>query len=497
MLRTRGSRESSDRPGWREVRDRRPTFLGDSRLFCQRHRRHPEARFAIRIAGLTSSDHSRSAAAASTALAAVIAVALLAFAWRGWYSRYIVDDFCTASQLRTMGFVEAMKYPREVWSGRYSYFFVKALFESVGPVTPRLTPALMMLLLGLAAALVARRLLGCSRVTATAFALAGVYAVIDSSPSLGNIGGALYWETGALTYFLPMALFTAWIALFGETKRSPAALAAASGVLMLAAGGLSETSLAAQGALTGGTLLLALLLRARNAAWIAAGGLLATAVALALVLSAPGNSLRAEKQTAPIPLPAAIERSLAYANRYVGSNVFVDGAALLPFALVTMLAGRRHLHGASLRPLLAGAAAIAAAAYAVSFLPGSWLLPAGPPERSLDIPNFFVVVLTAIAALSIGPHLLARPRASAALVLLCCLIPIRSIAAVREALPAARESAGRLDALDASLRARPGMHVTVRAPWALRMRIVAESPDYWSNQCMSRYYGLASLRVLE
>ena len=85
-------------------------------------------------------------------------------------------------------------------------------------------------------------------------------------------------------------------------------------------------------------------------------------------------------------LPVAKRRTISRGTfRLLGERV---EPARRPVAIARVLVAR-------------AAAAIAVAAYTVSFLPGSWLLPAGPPERSLDIPNFFVVALTVRLTLSL------------------------------------------------------------------------------------------------
>ena len=426
---------------------------------------------------------------------AAVLAALLTYSWRGWYARYIVDDYCTASQLRTMGFVRALEYPREVWSGRYAYFAIKAVFESAGPLTPRITPTLLLLLLVVATLWTLRKGAPASRGLAAVLALTFVFTVVDTSPSLDNIGGSFYWETGSLTYFLPLVLFTAWVGLFGSS-RSPKLLAAVSALLLLIAGGLSETSLAAQGAMTAGALLLAVRVRSHRGIWIAGAGVLATVAALVLVATAPGNQLRAAAHVARIPLPAAASRSLGLANDFLGSHVLVDGAAFLLLFVVAVVAGARSAVRAE---RLAGVGAIAIAAYVVAFLPAAWLMAGGPAERVLDVPNYFVTVVVVTAGLATGRYVRHRSVtiALAAFLFALTIVPLRAAVANRQTIPDAVRTAHQLDTLSALLATRRGEDVVVRAPWALRMRILAPEPSYWSNQCMSRYHGLRSLRITD
>src|SRR5690242_3656045 len=65
------------------------------------------------------------------AVALALLAGLVAYAWRGSYARYITDDYCTSVKLRDLGFVDAMLWHRNHWSGRYAYFAVKAIPEAI------------------------------------------------------------------------------------------------------------------------------------------------------------------------------------------------------------------------------------------------------------------------------------------------------------------------------------------------------------------------------
>src|SRR3990170_3567765 len=80
------------------------------------------------------------------ALALALFAGLGVYAWRGSYARYNTDDFCTAFKLRDLGFADAMLWHRNHWSGRSSYFAVKAIPEAIGPQTTPFTPAVTILL---------------------------------------------------------------------------------------------------------------------------------------------------------------------------------------------------------------------------------------------------------------------------------------------------------------------------------------------------------------
>lgn len=426
-----------------------------------------------------------------------IVTALAFFAWRGWYVRYLTDDYCTSGLLKTLGFFDAMVWQRQNWSGRFSYFPLKAIFESFGSATARVTPSIMMVLLFTTAFASLRVVFRpASRLALAAVSLALVFATFDSSPSLTDIDGTIYWETGSVTYLPPLMLFSLWIALFASRVSAPAAYVL-SGLMMFVAGGMSETTLAAQGAMTGGALLAGLLLRQQRAMRIAASGFAATFAALLLVATAPGNAVRAQSDVEPRPILEALALSLRLANDFLGTYTFASGLSLLTLVLVTFVFAASHRRFPPRISL--SIAAIAIFSYAVSFFPSTLLLETGPPERVLDVPNFFVIVTIVSLTLTVAARvreLSSRPMialATAAVLLL--YVPLASIRATLDAIPDARRIARKIDEADRILAGSRGEDVALKAPWAISMRIFHPQPTHWTSRCVSRYYGLNSFHV--
>ncbi len=420
----------------------------------------------------------------------ILSLALLAglatYGWRGWYARYFLDDFCTAADLHEYGFAGAMKHHRESWSGRYSYFVFKAALEALGPWTARVTPTLMMLLLGASFWWTLRRVIA-DRALAAVAALACTFTIFDASPSMLNADETYFWETGYVTYVLPLVVFTVWLRLF-VSERSVAFCSAGSAGLMFVAGGLSETSLAAQGAMSGGLLLTALVLRNRRAIWISATAVVTTLVSLAIVASAPGNAVRASAHVVQLSIPEAALRALRFANGFVGSYVFLAGTAFLVIVGVGLCVP-------DIRPRLAGAlATVALGAYLVAFFPSAWLLATPPPPASLDVQSYFLMLALFAAAIAAGQR--ARMvKIAPVLLLVLAIVPLWAVVANVRAIPGDRDRAARLDALDAYLRRGRGQDVVVRDRWLLSMHLLDVDANHWANRCVSRYYGLQSVRV--
>ena len=425
--------------------------------------------------------------AARIVLTTALLLGMAAYAFRGVYTRYVTDDYCTAAAWQNKGFVKAMQYHRSQWSGRFSYYAIKAGVESIGPGTARVVPALMMVLLAVAAAWTIGNGLSLPRALSITAACAIAFADVHATPDAFSIFGPFVWETGALTYMLPVVLFTIWAGLlFGPASLIHACIASV--LVMFIAGGLSETSLSAQGMLTGGAFALALLHHNRRQSWIAGTGLLATIASLAVVLSAPGNALRAS--TLP-PRPSLLDiarMTTGLAYDFIGSHIFVDGAALLVVVVVGILCGRI----VPVRPAVSlQVSVLAILCYIATFLPSAWVLSTSPPPRALQVSTFFLIatVFTASMAIRVGPAFLA------ASLIVIAILPVLSTLKTLRTIPEARRDAAIIDAIGRELRPQRGRHVVLRSRWAIEQRFLADSPTHWTNRCMGLYFGLKSLRV--
>ena len=416
-------------------------------------------------------------------LAAALLLSLAAYAFRGTYTRYRTDDYCTAASLRARGYVDSQRFFRNGWSGRFSYYAIKHALESVGPITARAVPGALVALLAIAGIWTLRRIADPRLAFASGCAVA--YATIDAAPEVFSAYGPLLWECGAVTYLLPVVLIATWIGVVLRgagappavpPAPSPAAAPPIAFLLMLVAGGLSETSLAAQLPLAAGAVILT-----RNRAAIA--GLAGTLVALAIMATAPGNAVRAATLPPPPPLGEAAMNTLALAYRYVGSHLFLDGAALLIVFVLGLLVTMP-------RRTALGVALTAAVAYVATCAPSAWALSSGPPARALAVSNFFLIVML----FALGAALRA-PKWTPALIVAAAVLPILSTIDVVRDLPRARVDAAHADTIDRLLRGQRGRDVVLRSRWALAERFATHDRRHWSNGCVSDYYQLVSLSV--
>ena len=411
----------------------------------------------------------------SAVLTAALLLSLGAYAWRGWYTRYITDDYCSAAAVKDHGFLGSIQEHRDAWSGRFSYYFVKGALEAIGPVTARFVPGAMLVLTLLAAAWAARPLVPHPWLIAGAL----TFAAVDSAPDRFGIYGPFVWETGAVTYMLPIVLLVLWAGVLVRGGSIWLSFA-----LMFVAGGMSETSLVAQGVLAAGSLAVALCRRDRRRAFIAAAAIVATVLALAIVVTAPGNAARARTQP---PRPDALEAAgvaLKASYDYLGSHVFVEGLALLlviALGLATPLQNRTALLQATLVALLC---------YVVSFFPAAWAISFVPPPRALYIPNVFLIAAAFCAAAAL------RVRTPAWPLVLAAVIPLWATVTTVRTIPEARASAAHADAVDRLLATQEGRDVVLRSRWALTSGYAGLDNGHPANRCICDYYRLRSLRVI-
>lgn len=425
------------------------------------------------------------------ALALALVAALAVYAWRGTYTRYVTDDYCSASRLRNTGFAAAMRWHWTQWSGRYSYYAIKAIPEAIGPVTAPAMPAVMIALF-CALSVWALRRIARDALLATLCGLALVFTAIDATPDVLSAFGPLMWETGALTYMLPLLLYTLWLGLF-FAPRSLAARCILGAVAMFVAGGLSETSLAAQLGLAGGLLFTTIVRRMPDARKIAAAGLVATVAAALLAASAPGNVKRMAGLT-PRPLAEAIGDAFRLAYRFIGSNVFVDGAALVVLLVCGLLLGMTRTRVELSTILLLALTAFGA--FVASILPSTWMLSGSPPPRALHVTIFFFAAMLFALAAALG---VLRPRlariATPLLLAVSIAIAALSTARVAETFDEGRRHAAEADRIAAILQKSAGKDLTIRSPYAIAERMLFADRTYWTNTCICDYYGVRSLTV--
>ena len=183
----------------------------------------------------------------SALLALALALPLAVYAATGAFARYVADDYCWAGLLRTEGFVDAQVAWYTTYSPRYAFTFLVNLVELAGPPIVPLLPTIAIVTAVLTATWALAQF-ALSRLIALFLGLIAVLATLQTAPDLGQ---SLYWQTGMLTYLLPLVLATLVIGWIAAAYRvAPAGLdtspAWTGHVRDIQRGGLSETYLIPQ-----------------------------------------------------------------------------------------------------------------------------------------------------------------------------------------------------------------------------------------------------------
>ena len=465
-------------------------------------------------------------------LAAGLAAALpiAAHAYLGTYSRYIADDFCTASTLRRFGLLASQSYWYETWTGRYSYTFAVSLAQSIGPA---LTPWLTLLILIAWIVFItyaAQAMLGLRGIAPVAVALATVhvFSTLDGSPSVYQ---SLYWQTGMVTYTLPLVLsvvYAAWLWGAGLGRQGPRNTAAACTISLAAGfllGGFSETYATLQ---TSALVLLLLSMpwliargKRSRAASLAAAGLAGSLLAGLTIALAPGTGIRrALMPAAPEFMPwaeATLRDGYLFLARTVkGSPEAIVLSIALPCVLVLLFASERDPKAqtgkgagvGSLLPLLL--LPIATPILMLSTIaPYEFAISSYPDARVLITTMFVLITGLAAWGAYLGKLLAGSTRmrsfparlvalSLAVLVVVGLLaVSVRSASTILDQAEAARDYARSWDTRDRNLRQAAAAESGQVPAASLRhmggLAEIGHDPEEWINRCVAGTYGVESV----
>ncbi len=401
-----------------------------------------------------------------------IAAALLSYAWLGLHSRYLADDFGFAAGVRDDGFWRSQLLTYEAWSGRISSTFISSIVALGGTRTVPFLPAVWIVLLCACFALVP----AASRRWRIALAMTFVWAICDGA---ADIFESLYWPTGAVAYFVPLA-FVALAAY--AAQRSQATLAALCAALAATSSEMLAVIAFAAAAIT------ACFHRARASFAATAGA----AAGLLIVLLSPGNAGRRMHYAATPPvlelMAKTATQSVEYATRFVVRAGVQSLLILILFALAGSVIRARAL------PAWITAAAAIVIANAISVHTGYGY----PPARGLTVVDAFVFAAIAITGARMR-NVLAR-RETLAWIIVAILVvtgPLVSILRNAQVMPSARRFAEQWDAADRQLRRGKGKGtIVVDVPVRVgNLYYVTPNPAHPSNVAVAHYYGVDGVVV--
>jgi hypothetical protein len=423
-------------------------------------------------------------------LVVAFALPLLAYASVGWYARYVADDYCWAGVLRTHGFLQAQVHWYTLYSPRYAFTFLVNLVEIAGPAIVPFLPAaaLGVWLVALTWTLTQLRLRLSS---ALLLAELVAFATLHTAP---DVAQSLYWQTGMLTYLLPLILLTilcGWIAQTLRRQVGPLALGVCT-ALTFVAGGLSETYLIPQNVGLTLALLVAVAARHRRAALLLGAALLGGVLSLAVIVLAPATTSRVGGE--PADLWLSLSAAIATAALQVGRLV-----RHFPHVVVLCLAAPILLRVPALLPtrrVLLIATGIVAITLPFCYFPSFYASNGNPPARSLIVPGCLLIAYLVCVGASIRINLFESRRLAVAAAVLA-LVPIAGTLSIVPEHASAAEYAALWDREDHNIRAaREAGHrelIVSPRPRYLGEGFVSTDKGDWFNACVARYYGLDSI----
>jgi hypothetical protein len=314
---------------------------------------------------------------------------------------------------------------------------------------------------------------------------------------------SLYWQTGMLTYLLPLVLGTL---LIGWIRRAtdqavirPSALGI-SALVPFVAGGLSETYLVPQNVALTLALLACLLcaprgrVRTTTSAHLLAA-LVGGVLALLAVVVAPATTNRVGGSPADLWLAssAAIATSAYQVVRL---------ARLVPLVVLLCLGLPALLDAAPARIdrrwfLLVSASVAITVPFC--YFPSFYAQNGNPPARSLIVPGTLLIGYLLFAGYALRGVVRAIPapaRVAMALVLAVAQLAVAATSLPQQAL-AAQQAAARWDTTDQQIRAsRDAGQADVTVPPVppyLGEDFITSDRKNWFNVCVARYYGVQSI----
>jgi hypothetical protein len=418
-----------------------------------------------------------------------MALPLLVYAWIGSFARYTADDYCWAGVLRTEGFFSAQVSWYTAYSPRYAFTFLVNLVELAGPaIVPALPGLAIVVWVGVVTWSLCQ--FNLRRVWAFILAELAALATLQTAPDLPQ---SLYWQTGMLTYLLPLVLATFLIGWIRRGSTTWWALLV-SGLVTFVAGGLSETYLIPQNVAVTLALVVALATGHRSASKHFGAALAGGVLALLAILVAPATTIRVGGEPADLWLAsfAAVATAAYQVARLIR---YFPLTMLVCLALPGVLGAKCPVDRKWFVLVSAGVAITLPFCYFPSFYAQN----GNPPARALIVPGAILIgylLFTGYAVAARLHQLVPEPR-RLAVALALALVPIGIAVVSLPEQATAAEHAALWDAEDQQIRAsrdagETDLTVPQLSPYLGENFVTPDRGD-WFNRCVARFYGVRSI----
>ncbi len=452
----------------------------------------------------------------TAAIAVGSAAVLLMHAYLGSYSRFMADDYCSASVSIKLGVLRAAWFWYISWTGRYSANVLDATFGALGPsVTPIVTTLVLALWLGAVFAVILMLSGSDGRrgrlLVSFSLASAILFLTLALAP---NVPQSLYWGQGMRSVVPPLIAITLDAALYlycrtrAWSRRQAVLWMVLSFLLAFGAGGFSETFAAVQVVIFGLAVVWLLLFR-RNAAqrndWLfLLSGLAGAMLSVVAIVTSPGNPARA----AFYPPPPALPKLLGIAFSSYGT--FFTEITNSPLKLVAILAALSlgiwlglHFEFGLRGWRLAAIVLLAGIILSFScFPPAAYGESTVPPDRTLLIPTYILVLTMILLGVSVSGPLAQRwrslaPASNLAILILwiAVALSLSQMIAMQPTYAAYARAWTRFNTQMIDLRQRGYATAVISTAdqkannWA-GLNTLGDTTRFWLNKCVGDYYGI-------
>ena len=450
---------------------------------------------------------------------------LTTHAYLGSFSRLMADDYCSAVEATSRGLVGGTIYWYTNWSGRYSADVIDTIMGLLGPrFIPFVTSLVLVTwLIGLSGAIY---LLAAATQDRIHFLKALLPATIILSVTLiitPDLAQSLYWGQGMRSVVPPLIWATAITAYaaydYDHVPKNRYGRFVIAGFLTFIAGGFGETYVTLQTSSLAAAVVISAIMIPPSARKkilpLALASLVGSLLSMAAIILAPGNIYR-QAEFPPHPdlinlIRISIESSISYLQYMTsfpenvmsllgitgvfvlfGSGIFFGKPGTISRQFMTQI-----LLGFPLLTLLLILACFAPAAYAIS---------AAPPGRTDIVPTYMLVCGLALWGYFLGGfaqtsrwfsknniRILSRAMIGIVLILFTFNTMWLTYRAMQRQ-PEYSSFATIWDKVDKSIRQakQKGCTSIVVRPNQnyFGLSYFLDNPNFWVNECASRYYGL-------
>jgi hypothetical protein len=454
---------------------------------------------------------------------AIFSMAALSFhAYIGSMSRFLADDYCVAYYARHFGFLRSIWYWYISWSGTFStsifdWFLLIIKPEGIPFVTPVVLIVWALVTTFTVYLFLSKEISSRLKVlTSIAFGALTVFASLLISP---DVPQSLYWWTGMRSYILPLVIFTLywvffqWLKIKGKKGSLLPGSILSFGILFII-GGFSETLTPVLVVFFIGMTILRLLNEKPGSAdasfFCLLGGLLGALTSLIVMVAAPGNANRQAFYQPPPGIFGIFTISISAFLMFITNILMAPEkfGGILGVFLASLLFGSIIDHTNRTRPWIAPAILLAGIALTFGcFLPAAWGLSGAPPDRTLSIPGFILVVTLLIAGFTAGnqlsfymaQHQLDTAQTGIMVITIACLgfsawISIHNLYSTRQAY---RDYAQKWEMVNRQIIQTKSagnnvVHIPAMDSWT-SLDKPNDNPRFWLNICYSKYYGIQIL----